>query len=223
MYHWKGFAEWSSSRSDGTHTQNGVRIKTWPGGQYGYGKVHNITYEDIQVSGVDKPIVVDTCYMNTVGVGNRKNFHELSTDPLVQYCALHPSLVNMTDVYIRRVTGGSSGANGDSVASLICSPSAVCELHLADINITPPSGDTPIFNCTNVNADVGVPCTPWYTLFPLDPNYELWLMILGPVLASNESTRLWYPYSRKLEYSVTIVFIVQSRSVDRCGRPPGGG
>lgn len=25
-------------RSDGTHTENGVRIKTWPGGKYGYGK-----------------------------------------------------------------------------------------------------------------------------------------------------------------------------------------
>lgn len=130
-------------RSDGTHTQNGVRLKTWPGGQYGYGKVHNITYDDIKISGVDKPIVVDTCYMNTAS-----------------YCSEHPSLVNMTEVYIRNVSGESSGANGNSVASLICSPSATCELHLADIQLTVPSGGDPIFNCTNVNADAGIPCTP---------------------------------------------------------------
>jgi galacturan 1,4-alpha-galacturonidase len=65
----------------------------------------------------------------------------------------------MTEVYIRNVRGISSGSKGNTVADLKCSPGAVCELHLSNINITVPSGETPVYLCRDVDSDVGVPCT----------------------------------------------------------------
>ncbi|PVG04043.1 pectin lyase-like protein [Serendipita vermifera] len=129
-------------RLDGLHTQNGVRIKTWPGGKYGYGKVYNVTYDDIKITNVDSPIIVGTCYSNSA-----------------DFCDQNPSLVDMTEVYIRNVRGISSGSKGNTVADLKCSPGAVCELHLSNIDITVPSGETPVYLCRDVDSDVGVPCT----------------------------------------------------------------
>jgi galacturan 1,4-alpha-galacturonidase len=66
--------------------------------------------------------------------------------------------VNITDITFTNFTGSSSGKNGVDVASLVCSPNAVCEdITLSDINITSPAGDAEII-CDGISGDLGVPC-----------------------------------------------------------------
>jgi hypothetical protein len=81
------------SRSDGLHTQNGVRIKTWPGGKYGYGKVYNVTYEDIKISGADSPIVVDTCYSNSADVSSY----------MLRLCTIDLRLISITFSIVTKI------------------------------------------------------------------------------------------------------------------------
>ncbi|KAF8608536.1 pectin lyase-like protein [Ceratobasidium sp. AG-I] len=124
---------------DGTKSQNGVRIKSWPGG-YGSGIVKNVTYQDIIIKDVTKPVTIDSCYMNTAS-----------------YCASNPAKVAITDVHINNVTGSTSAT---TVVSLLCTPNADCYVYTKGINITSTKG-TPKYVCTNLSDpnDVGIPCT----------------------------------------------------------------
>ncbi|KAH7339655.1 pectin lyase fold/virulence factor [Rhizoctonia solani] len=124
---------------DGTKSQNGIRIKSFPGG-YGSGMIKNVTYQDIVVKDVTHPIVIDSCYMEKAA-----------------YCSSHPAQTNITDVHINNVSGTSSGS---TVVSLSCTPKAACYVYMKDIKITPPKG-SPKYICTNLSDpnDVGIPCT----------------------------------------------------------------
>lgn len=124
---------------DGTKSQNGVRIKSWPGG-YGSGMVKNVTYQDIIVKDVTNPVTIDSCYMEDAS-----------------YCAAHPAQVSITDVHINNVQGTSAGS---TVVSLSCTPDADCYVYMKNISITPPKG-SPKYICTNLSDpnDVGIPCT----------------------------------------------------------------
>lgn len=96
-------------------------------------------------SNVDWPIVLDACYFNI--------------DP--DACAAYPSRVNITNIVFKNITGLSSGKEGRNVASLVCSPAAVCEnIRLADIDLTSPKapGQPGIVLCDGIAGGVGVEC-----------------------------------------------------------------
>lgn len=147
--------------------QNGARLKSWAGPDVGYGYINNITYNgkfilkstitridtvgtDILLTGmynenVDWPIVLDACYFNI--------------DPEV--CAAQPSRVNITNILFKNIHGITSGKEGKDVASLVCSPSAVCEnIRLEDIDLRSPENpdEQGVVLCDGIADGVGVPC-----------------------------------------------------------------
>lgn len=97
------------------------------------------------VENTDWPIVLDACYFNI--------------DPAV--CAADPSRVNITNILFKNIHGMSSGKEGKDVASLVCSPSAVCEnIRLEDIDLKSPTNPDQqgVVLCDGIADGVGVPC-----------------------------------------------------------------
>lgn len=65
----------------------------------------------------------------------------------------------MTNIVFENVSGTSSGAEGDVVAELICSPNAVCEgIELKNIDLATPEGEEGTVVCEGVTGGVGVEC-----------------------------------------------------------------
>ena len=125
--------------------QNGARLKSWAGPDVGYGYINNITYNGMYVNNTDWPIVLDACYFNI--------------DPEV--CASSPSQVNITNILFKAIHGFSSGKEGQNVASLVCSPAAVCDgIGLEGIDLrTPENPDVQgTVLCDGIAGGVGVPC-----------------------------------------------------------------
>jgi galacturan 1,4-alpha-galacturonidase len=123
--------------------ENGARLKAWAGEDVGYGRINNITYKNIHVENTDYPVVLDQCYFN------------IPADE----CASYPSQVNVTNIVFENVYGTSSGAEGNVVAELICSPNAVCEgITLKDINLSTPEGEKGVVVCDGISGGVGVEC-----------------------------------------------------------------
>ncbi|KAG8772187.1 hypothetical protein FRC12_003212 [Ceratobasidium sp. 428] len=144
---------------DGTKSQNGVRIKSWPGG-YGAGMVKNVTYQDIVVNSVTNPVTIDSCYMEDDSVSVLVVLGAHFAKMLLgngQYCASHPAQVSITDVHINNVKGSSAGT---TVVDLECTPKADCYVYMKNISIVPPKGAAK-YICTNLSDpnDVGIPCS----------------------------------------------------------------
>ena len=94
---------------------------------------------------VDWPIVLDACYFDI----------DAAT------CATYPSQVNITNILFKNITGFSSGKEGENVASLICSPAAVCEnIRLEDVDLRSPTDpdEDGIVLCDGIAGGVGVSC-----------------------------------------------------------------
>lgn len=69
--------------------------------------------------------------------------------------------MNVTDIVFENVSGTSSGAEGDLVAELICSPNAVCEgIELKNIDLATSNGEDGVVICEGVTGGVGVECQP---------------------------------------------------------------
>ncbi len=67
--------------------------------------------------------------------------------------------MNVTNIVFENVSGTSSGAEGDVVAELICSPNAVCEgIELKNIDLATPEGEEGVVVCEGVTGGVGVEC-----------------------------------------------------------------
>ncbi|WVZ91795.1 hypothetical protein U9M48_037921 [Paspalum notatum var. saurae] len=97
-------------------TTNGVRIKTWPGSPPS--RASNITFQDIAVVNVSRPIVIDQRYCP----------HGHCSD------ADKPSLVQISDVTFQRIEGTSSSR---MAVQLLCSEDRPCTGVLLDgINLT---------------------------------------------------------------------------------------
>ncbi|KZV88954.1 pectin lyase-like protein, partial [Exidia glandulosa HHB12029] len=106
-----------------SNAQNGARIKVWAGPGVGSGRVNNVTYENVVVNNVDNPLIFDQCYMTSAEV-----------------CAAVPSRVDLTNIFIRNITGTSSGKEKSVVADLNCSPGAICdEIYVDDFAVVPPA------------------------------------------------------------------------------------
>lgn len=97
------------------------------------------------VDNTDWPIVLDACYFNI--------------EPEV--CASDPSKVNITNILFKDIRGFSSGKEGEDVASLVCSPAAVCEnIRLEGIDLRSPEDPDVqgVVLCDGIAGGVGVPC-----------------------------------------------------------------
>ncbi|RDW60317.1 putative exopolygalacturonase B [Coleophoma crateriformis] len=128
-----------------SYLQNGARLKGWAGPNVGYGYIRNVTFRDFVIGNTDWPIVLDACYFNV----------NAST------CLAYPSRVDMVNISFANFIGSSSGKNGRKVASLTCSPAAVCsDIHLEDIDLTSPTGGSPIIICDGIQGSIGVDCVP---------------------------------------------------------------
>ncbi|TYJ46745.1 hypothetical protein E1A91_A02G139800v1 [Gossypium mustelinum] len=117
-----------------TNTSNGVRIKTWPGAEPG--TCSNIHFEDITVTNVSSPIVIDQKYCPW----NKCKINE-------------ESKVKQSNISFKNIHGTS--ARPEAV-KIICSATLPCEnVELADIEITHsgPTGPA-VSQCSNVKPKV---------------------------------------------------------------------
>ncbi|KAJ4844966.1 hypothetical protein Tsubulata_011697 [Turnera subulata] len=96
-------------------TQNGIRIKTWPGAPIS--SAYDMTFRDITMINVSNPIILDQ-----------------------EYCPGHscklsePSLVKLRDIYLKNIQGTY---NTPSAVTLLCSSSVPCEnIQLVGVNLT---------------------------------------------------------------------------------------
>jgi galacturan 1,4-alpha-galacturonidase len=96
-------------------TTNGVRIKTWPGSPPS--RASNITFEDITMADVANPVIIDQRYCP----------HD--------HCNAHrPSLVQISDVTFRQITGTSKTK---VAVQLLCSSMRPCTgVRLVDISLS---------------------------------------------------------------------------------------
>jgi galacturan 1,4-alpha-galacturonidase len=98
-------------------TTNGVRIKTWPGSPPS--RASNITFEDIAMADVSNPVVIDQRYCP----------HD--------HCNSHrPSLVQISDVTFRQITGTSKTK---VAVQLLCSSKRPCSREIVNMQGIPPT------------------------------------------------------------------------------------
>ncbi|XP_044486329.1 exopolygalacturonase-like [Mangifera indica] len=97
-----------------SNTQNGVRVKTWPGSPESVAS--NFTFEDIVMINVSNPIIIDQEYCPSGSCEDSG-----------------PSKVKISNMYFKNITGTYNTQTG---VSLLCSSGVPCEnIHLADINM----------------------------------------------------------------------------------------
>ncbi|KAF8761394.1 Glycosyl hydrolases family 28 [Rhizoctonia solani] len=103
---------------------------TFAGQNRGYGVVDNVIYTNFHNIDNDYPITIDNCYKTSVA-----------------NCTAYPSGIKINNVFLRNITGTSSGKYNSTVASLVCSPGACGSVYLQDINISAAS-----YTCLNLNV-----------------------------------------------------------------------
>ncbi|XP_021291843.1 exopolygalacturonase-like [Herrania umbratica] len=103
-------------------TQNGIRVKTWPGAPAS--NASNMTFEDVFMINVSNPIIIDQEYC-----------------PSNSCNTTQPSLVKLTDIFIRNVNGTY---NTKSAVTLLCSTEVPCEnVQLVNISLNYVVPDSP--------------------------------------------------------------------------------
>ncbi|KAK7379631.1 hypothetical protein VNO80_05095 [Phaseolus coccineus] len=106
-----------------TGTSNGVRVKTWRGGE---GYARKIRFEDIKVVGVKQPVIINQDY--SVDMESER------------------SAVKISEVSYRNVKGTCSS---DSAVELSCDPNVGCsEIVMDDISISKEDGSVANASCT---------------------------------------------------------------------------
>ncbi|KAJ8766862.1 hypothetical protein K2173_009203 [Erythroxylum novogranatense] len=95
-------------------TTNGVRVKTWPGSPVG--SASNITFQNIVMTNVSNPIIIDQKYCPS-------NSCDISK----------PSLVKLSNIVMQNISGTY---NNDFAVTLLCSSKAPCEnIWLLDVKL----------------------------------------------------------------------------------------
>ncbi|KAG0749297.1 hypothetical protein G6F57_000053 [Rhizopus arrhizus] len=114
--------------------QNGVRIKTWPGGK---GSVSDIKFNNVELNNVENPILITTHYCDK----NQMN-----------YCTNNDKTsLSISDVVISDITGSASN-DGNPIVSINCSTSTPCtDFTLSGVKITKAS-NTPKNVCVNLDG-----------------------------------------------------------------------
>ncbi|KAG1448524.1 hypothetical protein G6F56_008916 [Rhizopus delemar] len=114
--------------------QNGVRIKTWPGGK---GSVTDVKFSNVKLNNVDNPILITTHYCD-------KNQES--------YCTGNDkSSLTISGVTLTDITGSVSTA-GDSIVNINCSVNSPCsDFTFSGVDITKAS-KTPSNVCVNLTG-----------------------------------------------------------------------
>ncbi|KAF7806934.1 polygalacturonase-like [Senna tora] len=116
------------------NTDNGVRIKTWPGTP-GATTVSDLHYEDITMVNVRNPILIEQDYC-----------------PYNQCSRQTPSKVKISKVTFKKIKGTSASPIG---VTLVCSSGVPCErTQLSDIDLTF-NGAPTTAKCVNVRPIIG--------------------------------------------------------------------
>ncbi|XWS53576.1 hypothetical protein CRYUN_Cryun10bG0013200 [Craigia yunnanensis] len=107
-------------------TQNGIRVKTWPGAPAS--KASNLTFEDIFMINVSNPIVIDQ-----------------------EYCPSHSCKTSeLTDIFIRNISGTY---NTKSVVTLLCSSEVPCEnVQLVNVSLKHVVPNSPGQGCLSMKG-----------------------------------------------------------------------
>ncbi|KAL0073415.1 glycoside hydrolase family 28 protein [Phycomyces blakesleeanus] len=115
--------------------QNGVRIKTWPGGK---GSVTGITFDNINLQNAENPILITTHYCD-----NQKSSSCTGNDA---------TSLSISDVTINNVYGSVSASAKKPILSIDCATGTPCkEFNLSNINISAAS-NTPKNVCKNLSG-----------------------------------------------------------------------
>ncbi|KAJ4791035.1 Pectin lyase-like superfamily protein [Rhynchospora pubera] len=124
-----------------SNTMNGVRIKTWQNSPSS-SSVADITFENILMSNVQNPIIIDQTYCPD----------KLCDGDLV------PSRVSISDVYFKAINGTSAS---QVAVTLNCSPGIPCQnITLQDILLTYVGGKPSSAFCAYANARFFAPMLP---------------------------------------------------------------
>lgn len=117
-----------------TNCQNGLRIKTWPGGK---GSVSKVKFDNNQIINSDNPVIVTTHYCD-------KN--------QMSYCTKEDSTsLSISGVTISRISGSAS-SKGNAIFNVNCSTKAPCSgFSVSGLTITK-SSKTPKNVCTNLSG-----------------------------------------------------------------------
>ncbi|CAN0855678.1 Exopolygalacturonase (Fragment) [Linum grandiflorum] len=100
-------------------TQNGIRVKTWPGSPAG--NASGIVFQNIVMINVSNPVMIDQEYCPSRSCNITK-----------------PSLVKLRDIDVKNVTGTYNSDAPTPPVSLLCSSHEPCEnINLIDINLRP--------------------------------------------------------------------------------------
>ncbi|XP_039688570.1 probable polygalacturonase At3g15720 [Medicago truncatula] len=124
-------------------TENGMRIKTWPGGS---GYARNISFEQIILTETKNPIIID------------QNYRDLVIDKANN---MQKSEVQISGVTYRDVIGTS---NSKTSIKLNCNKNSGCtDIFMDVVNITSISGKTTKASCKNAHGEASstspyVPC-----------------------------------------------------------------
>ncbi|KAG1142369.1 hypothetical protein G6F37_005782 [Rhizopus arrhizus] len=113
--------------------QNGVRVKTWPGGK---GSVSDVLYRNVQLNNVENPVIVTTHYCD-------KN--------QMSYCTKNAdSSLSISGVTFDTITGSVTGKK--PIINIDCSKKTPCSgFTLKNVNIKKAS-NTPKNVCNNLNG-----------------------------------------------------------------------
>ncbi|KAG0750550.1 hypothetical protein G6F61_000675 [Rhizopus arrhizus] len=122
-----------------TNCQNGVRIKTWPGGK---GKVSDVKYIGLSLVNVDNPIIITTHYCDQ----NQES-----------YCnGNDASSLSITGVTISGITGSVSSA-GNPIVDIDCSTNTPCtDFTISGVTVNKAS-NTKKNVCINLQGSSGFP------------------------------------------------------------------
>jgi galacturan 1,4-alpha-galacturonidase len=138
-----------------SNASHGARIKIWPGvppnttgseAGGGAGFVRNVTYDHFYNENNEWAIAVTQCYF----ARNQ------------EACDQYPAVLVVEDIYFRDFTGTTSTEHDPQVGTLVCSDPSVCRnINAEDINVSPPSGETAEWICTNMDESLlDVNCVP---------------------------------------------------------------
>ncbi|KAH8908026.1 polygalacturonase [Coniochaeta sp. PMI_546] len=129
-----------------SNASDGARIKVWPGnytpfqpglsGGGGSGYVKNVTYDGLHNTNNDWAIELTQCY----GQSNQT------------LCNQYPSNMTISDVVFKNMWGTTSKKYDPKVGTLVCSSPDKCRnIRAENITVTPPSGKTATWVCTNMD------------------------------------------------------------------------
>ncbi|KAL3451358.1 pectin lyase fold/virulence factor [Aspergillus insuetus] len=130
------------------NSSKAIGIKIYPGGpNYGTAVVRNMTWEDIYVENCDSTFQSEACYEPP----NKDR----------SYCEANPSASEITDVFVRNLTGTTNDRYGGTTGYVYCPVEGEnCQIHIEDFEVT--SAVSPSeFLCDKIDPDVlGIDCVP---------------------------------------------------------------